>query len=230
MKKLLKSITLVLTIITLSVSTTSFAHSGRTDGSGGHKDNKNKSGLGYYHYHCGGNPPHLHTNGICPYSSYSVSSTASSNGYTSATTYTPAPNPTINLSNIRTFINGCEIPTFEYSGTIGIIAEDLVAYGFDVTWNGSSRSLKIVNNPDKTITPIPMDYYRSIGIGNKFCEATTSNISVFLNPQGTYTTYYPSKKYNANGYTFISVDDLSNYGEFIWNGNAMTIDIILPRN
>lgn len=26
------------------------AHSGRTDSSGGHKDNKNKSGLGSYHY------------------------------------------------------------------------------------------------------------------------------------------------------------------------------------
>ena len=43
------------------------AHSGRTDSSGGHKDNQNESGLGSYHYHCGGNPPHLHTNGVCPY-------------------------------------------------------------------------------------------------------------------------------------------------------------------
>ena len=29
------------------------AHSGRTDANGGHKDNKNVSGLGAYHYHCG---------------------------------------------------------------------------------------------------------------------------------------------------------------------------------
>lgn len=43
------------------------AHSGRTDSSGGHKDNKNKSGLGSYHYHCGGHPAHLHSNGVCPY-------------------------------------------------------------------------------------------------------------------------------------------------------------------
>ncbi len=53
------------------------AHSGRTDSSGGHRDNKNKSGLGYYHYHCGGNPPHLHENGVCPYSSQSTSSNSS---------------------------------------------------------------------------------------------------------------------------------------------------------
>lgn len=31
-----------------------FAHGGRTDARGGHKDNKNASGLGPYHYHCGG--------------------------------------------------------------------------------------------------------------------------------------------------------------------------------
>ena len=43
------------------------AHSGRTDSSGGHRDNKNKSGLGSYHYHCGGYPAHLHPDGVCPY-------------------------------------------------------------------------------------------------------------------------------------------------------------------
>lgn len=43
------------------------AHSGRTDAHGGHKDNKNASGLGSYHYHCGGYPAHLHENGVCPY-------------------------------------------------------------------------------------------------------------------------------------------------------------------
>ncbi len=44
------------------------AHGGRTDSNGGHRDNKNASGLGSYHYHCGGHPAHLHTDGVCPYS------------------------------------------------------------------------------------------------------------------------------------------------------------------
>ena len=43
------------------------AHPGRTDANGGHRDNKNVSGLGSYHYHCGGHPAHLHPNGVCPY-------------------------------------------------------------------------------------------------------------------------------------------------------------------
>lgn len=44
----------------------SLAHSGGTDSSGGHRDNRNVSGLGYYHYHHGMGP-HLHPNGVCPY-------------------------------------------------------------------------------------------------------------------------------------------------------------------
>lgn len=64
-------------IICLACVFNVFAHSGRTDSSGGHRDNKNSSGLGSYHYHCGGYPPHLHSGGVCPYTgggSYSSSS------------------------------------------------------------------------------------------------------------------------------------------------------------
>ena len=80
MKKYMKKILLVLiSILTvLSIQITVYAHSGRTDANGGHKDNKNKSGLGSYHYHCGGYPAHLHPNGVCPYSSSSQSSASGS--------------------------------------------------------------------------------------------------------------------------------------------------------
>lgn len=58
---------LVAVFVIFSLIVTASAHSGRTDSNGGHKDNKNKSGLGSYHYHCGGYPAHLHTSGYCPY-------------------------------------------------------------------------------------------------------------------------------------------------------------------
>ncbi|MBR4865765.1 MAG: Ig-like domain-containing protein [Clostridia bacterium] len=69
MKNVFKSVLSAFCIVLLAMAftTVTFAHGGRTDGSGGHKDNKNKSGLGYYHYHCGGYPAHLHPGGYCPY-------------------------------------------------------------------------------------------------------------------------------------------------------------------
>ena len=62
------------------------AHSGRTDSRGGHKDNKNKSGLGSYHYHCGGHPAHLHPNGVCPYANGGTGSSGSGSGSSSSST------------------------------------------------------------------------------------------------------------------------------------------------
>ena len=74
-KKIISILLIILSIISIGVN--AYAHSGRTDSSGGHKDNNNKSGLGSYHYHCGGHPAHLHTNGVCPYSSSSSASKSS---------------------------------------------------------------------------------------------------------------------------------------------------------
>lgn len=65
-RRCISKLFIVIVIMIMSVCT-AFAHSGRTDSSGGHRDNNNKSGLGSYHYHCGGYPAHLHSNGYCPY-------------------------------------------------------------------------------------------------------------------------------------------------------------------
>ena len=84
-KRVFSIITICLMVVSLSLS--AFAHGGRTDSSGGHKDNKNKSGLGSYHYHCGGNPAHLHSGGVCPYSGGGSSSSSSSYSSTPKTVY-----------------------------------------------------------------------------------------------------------------------------------------------
>ena len=95
MKKIPKAIIVLLSSIVFltaipiqntpySTTITVEAHGGRTDSRGGHKDNKNKSGLGSYHYHCGGHPAHLHPNGVCPYSGKS-SSSSNSNSSSSST-------------------------------------------------------------------------------------------------------------------------------------------------
>lgn len=89
-----KKKTIVFLVFILFTAAPVYAHPGRTDANGGHRDNQNASGLGYYHYHCGGHPPHLHENGICPYNtsasyveepqeSYSSSDTPSSSSSTS---------------------------------------------------------------------------------------------------------------------------------------------------
>ena len=98
------------------------AHSGRTDRYGGHKDNKNKSGLGNYHYHCGGNPAHLHDNGVCPYagtnSASSSSSTNKSNvGTTNITNNNVISNNSSNNSQSITTTNSATASAVKISDT-----------------------------------------------------------------------------------------------------------------
>ena len=88
MKKFFKKISIYTMSAMLVFSTapgTVQAHSGRTDASGGHHDNKNVSGLGSYHYHCGGHPAHLHNDGICPYSSSATTANTSASAVSTTT-------------------------------------------------------------------------------------------------------------------------------------------------
>lgn len=88
MKKFFKKISIYTMSAMLVFSTapgTVQAHSGRTDANGGHHDNKNVSGLGSYHYHCGGHPAHLHNGGICPYSSSATTANTSASAVSTTT-------------------------------------------------------------------------------------------------------------------------------------------------
>ena len=70
----------------------SFAHGGKTDSNGGHRDNNNISGFGTYHYHCDGYPAHLHTDGICPHSpSYVMPASEKSEEKTESNSLTHGP-------------------------------------------------------------------------------------------------------------------------------------------
>lgn len=80
MKKIVKNklylnIKVIICICAIVCSSFVYAHSGRTDSNGGHRDNNNVSGLGSYHYHCGGHPAHLHNGGVCPYNTTNTYST-----------------------------------------------------------------------------------------------------------------------------------------------------------
>lgn len=94
-----RTVCVLLVCLLLLGAAAGLAHSGRTDSSGGHKDNKNASGLGSYHYHCGGHPPHLHNGGVCPYAagSSATAKPAATAKPTAAPTAKPAAQPTLSV-------------------------------------------------------------------------------------------------------------------------------------
>lgn len=121
---------LALCLVLTALPTSAFAHSGRTDARGGHRDNKNKSGLGSYHFHCGGFPAHLHPGSICPYSSNSTSSSGSGK--------------TASLQNvdelIRSSVNqGIVSPSLDF---------DTQAYCVTITSGRATKAVNVRQQPD----------------------------------------------------------------------------------
>ena len=138
MKKRIFSI-LTICMIIMSMSMSAFAHSGKTDSSGGHKDNKNKSGLGSYHYHCGGYPAHLHTNGVCPYKGGGSSSSSSSYSSTPKKVYATK----VNVSNMPSSISigdSVQLKGSAYPSN----AEDK-----DISWETSDSSIATIDSSGK---------------------------------------------------------------------------------
>lgn len=150
MKKRIVSI-ITICILMLTVPFVIFAHSGRTDSNGGHKDNKNKSGLGSYHYHCGGYPAHLHKNGVCPYKGGSTSTS------TTKTTTTYA-----------TKINAVNVPANVYAGdTVKLEGKVYPSNAVDstISWSSDNPSVASVSSSGELI---------AVGIGTATISAKTS--------------------------------------------------------
>lgn len=127
----------------LSIGVSCYAHSGRTDSNGGHRDNKNKSGLGSYHYHCGGHPAHLHENGICPYSSSSSKTTKST---TSTSTGTSVKTIEVKEIEIITIVDEMEKGDTKYLFT-SITPDN--ATNKEVIWKSSDESIATVDSNGK---------------------------------------------------------------------------------
>ena len=154
--KIISILLILLSVIFVGVTT--YAHSGRTDASGGHRDNKNKSGLGSYHYHCGGHPAHLHTNGVCPYSSSSSSSSSksskssgsssssskSSTSSSSSSSSNEEPS-TVEVTDIKISENLGDIEVGENKVITATITPDN-ATNKNITWKSSDESIATVSS------------------------------------------------------------------------------------
>lgn len=152
MKKLKKRIFYVLCVALLIISPlTSFAHSGRTDSSGGHHDYKNKSGLGSYHYHHGMGP-HLHPGGVCPYSGASTNDSESSNSSSQSSSYVPS-TPSISIKNYPDTLNIGDSSGFEYTvSNAEIESSTVTSSDTSVVRVGTNKTLNAVGAGTAQIT------------------------------------------------------------------------------
>ncbi len=214
MKK--RAASLVLAFTLLFSSTATFAHPGRTDGNGGHKDNKNKSGLGSYHYHCGENPAHLHNNGVCPYSSSTKQQT----------TTTSTKQPTIDNSlkaqvpSFAVSINGIDINT-DKSEYPPLLFNNITYIPFTADIIGYLNLEYIWNNPNNLIINRSADNTKSDAFNLKFqegksikgmnCTITNVDKAIVINDVNL-DSQYPVINYNNINYLPLTYEVITNLG------------------
>ena len=194
MKKYIKKILSILIILIgiLSIQISVYSHSGRTDANGGHKDNKNKSGLGSYHYHCGGHPAHLHPNGVCPYSSSGKSTTSgsssgsSSSSSSSATKTTTAIPTTIAVTEIQIDKKVEDMEVGDNEKLTAIITPSN-ATDQNITWKSSDESIATVDSTGKVIAKKSGTVDISATTSNGKSNTITINIKEPIDVQNNYT-------------------------------------------
>ena len=143
----------------MTIPLSSFAHSGRTDSRGGHKDNKNKSGLGPYHYHCGGYPPHLHEGGVCPYKDGGTTTSAKSK--TASTPATPKPIYATKIEPINVPVSVNAGDSVELSGAV-------------YPANAEDKEIEWSSDNDKVVQVSTNGTLKAVGIGTSVITAATS--------------------------------------------------------
>ena len=208
-------------LLALAMILTAYAHSGRTDSNGGHKDNKNVSGLGSYHYHCGGYPAHLHPNGVCPYTSNNTSTSKPASKPATQPGKTPAAGDSLGnvlYSDITAYINGYSIPVSNIEGYAHISVEDLQHYGFDVVWNEKDNTLKVERNKSKAIQALPAE---KIPNGKKPGDIkekyVSSDVKVYLSGELI-------DSYSTNGHMFMNFELLKKYGTVTWENSTRKLN------
>lgn len=222
---MIKRITSLALAFTLMFSTSlSLGHPGRTDSSGGHKDNKNKSGLGSYHYHCGEYPAHLHNNGVCPYSSTSqdqaAKSTTNNNSVSSSKQSTVDNSLKAQVPNFSVFINGTDIntSTAEYPPLIcnNIIyipfTLDIITY-LDLEYIWDQPSNLIINRSSESVSSDSFVSKFQDGTSNKGMNCTIVKVDkkIMIN-ETEINSQYPIINYKNVNYLPLTYEIISNLG------------------
>ena len=232
MKKYIKKIVSVLIVILsiLSIQISVYSHSGRTDANGGHKDNQNKSGLGSYHYHCGGNPAHLHPNGVCPYSSSSQSSTSSSGSSSTSSSSSSSSSKTttsmprtiaITEIQIEEKIENMEIGENE---KLTAIITPSNATDKNVTWQSSDESIATVDSTGEVIAKKSGVVTITATTSNGKSSTITINVKEPVKLESSYTTNTLVGKTNTEIQNTINTDTNNEEGSAL--GGIITLGLL----
>ena len=132
----------------------------------------------------------------------------------------------LKFTDMRTFINGDEIPTFVYNREethAAIVAQDLKRYGFDVVFDKEENLLVIERNHKKEKSPFSeFDYYRNKDGQNAY-KLIDRGVKVVLRDGEREKVF--EDVYDSGDYISVSVDEFKDFYGFVWDDAKRAIYI-----
>ena len=116
-------------------------------------------------------------------------------------------------TNVRTYINGHRIPSYNIGGWMVVDTEHLMRYGFDVVFNAAAQTLTITRNPNRAFNPIT-NFDELAGVpGTVAFNHLHTEIRALING-------IPVRSFNVKGYLMVLFEDLrdvGNFGTIVWD-------------
>ncbi len=118
-------------------------------------------------------------------------------------------------TDITATVDGKPLRSFNIDGNTAIVAEDLAQFGFNVAWDGATRSLTI-SEGNKIVTSTYSPDGTTAKIGTPAGDVLHTDIVTFINGKSV-------RSFNIGGFTAIYIDDLAAFGKIAWDGAARII-------
>jgi len=118
-------------------------------------------------------------------------------------------------SNVRTYINGERIPSYNINHRSVVLISDLANYGFDVVFDEETRTSTVTRNYGKEFMPIPAENIadNTERPGTVAFQYVYTDIIAIVNG-------IEVESFNIKGRLAIFFGDLGDFGTFRWNGET----------
>ncbi len=127
-------------------------------------------------------------------------------------------------TDIRAYINGHPIESYNVDGYTAVCAEDLASYGFRVHWHTESRLLEILFNTEYESAPPEYTFPEVTKLAGTYrMPYLETDIQVLADGKAI-----PS--WNIDGRTLIRLQDLTMFGNTVWDAEARTSTLtVIPQ-
>lgn len=123
-------------------------------------------------------------------------------------------------TDIRAYVNGCEIPSYNINGKLAVIVSDLNHYGFTTSYNNDKRLSSVVINPNAGEVTELSTTSSTLPVGTPIMNVYATDITVELNGNKV-------ESFNIGGKMAVYFKDLQIFGTYQYDNATRSSSLSL---